>query len=49
MRFQCHYDKAVVIHLNGPRSAVPSMLKLRHEGSFFAIYDIVPDAACAKT
>lgn len=48
MRFQCHYDKAVVIHLNGPRSAIPPMLKLRHEGSFFAIYDIVPDAACAK-
>jgi hypothetical protein len=48
MRFQCHYDAAVVIHLNGPRSDVPSMLKLRHEGSFFSLYDIIPDSNCAK-
>jgi len=48
MRFQCHYDAAVVIHLNGRRSDIPPMLKLRHEGSFFSLYDIVPDGACAK-
>jgi len=49
MRFQCHYDKAVVIHLGGPRSAIPAMLKLRHAGSVFSIYDIIPDAACGRT
>ncbi|HTT97667.1 MAG TPA: hypothetical protein VMF58_06420 [Rhizomicrobium sp.] len=46
MRFQCHYDVAIVIHLNGPRSAIPPMLKLRHAGSFYDLYDIVPDDAC---
>ena len=40
MRFQCHYDYAVVVHLNGHRSPVPSMLHSVHEGSFFAIYAI---------
>ena len=49
MRFQCRYDQAVVIHLDGPRAEVPKMLKLRHAGSFFSIYDIVPDASCAKS
>lgn len=48
MRFQCHYDKVVVIHLGGPRGATPPMLKLRHAGSFFSIYDILPDASCSK-
>jgi hypothetical protein len=48
MRFQCHYDEAVVIHLDGPRAAIPPMLKLRHAGSFFSLYDIVPDASCGK-
>lgn len=49
MRFQCHYDMAVVIHLDGPRSTIPPMLRLRHAGSFFSIYDILPDEACAPT
>jgi len=48
MRFQCHYDQAVVIHLDGPRAEVPKMLKLRQAGSFFSIYDVVPDASCTK-
>jgi hypothetical protein len=48
MRFQCYYDAAVVIHLDGSRAAIPSMLKLRHAGSFFSLYDIVPDASCGK-
>ena len=43
MRFQCSYDVAVVIHLDGQRSRTPSMLRLRHAGSFFSLYDIVPD------
>jgi hypothetical protein len=48
MRFQCHYDYAVVIHLNGHRSPVPSMLHLVHAGSFFAIYAI-EHRGCPKT
>lgn len=47
MYFPCHYDEAVVIHLGGRRSAVPEMLKLRHAGSFFSIYDIAPGQACS--
>lgn len=46
MRFQCRYDVAVVVHLGGPRSPVPAMLKLRHEGSFFALYDIKRTPPC---
>jgi hypothetical protein len=45
--FQCHFDHAVVIHGDGPLSRVPPMLRLRHTGSFFALYDIVPDRRCA--
>jgi len=48
LRFQCHFDQAVVIHLGGQRSPVPPMLRLVHAGSFFSLYDIVPDAACAR-
>ena len=48
MRYQCHYDKAVVIHLNGPRTRVPVLLHLYRAGSFFAIYDIHPTADCAR-
>jgi hypothetical protein len=48
MRFQCHYNEAVVIHLGGPRSPIPPMLKLRHAGTFFSLYDILPDAMCGK-
>jgi hypothetical protein len=44
--FQCHFDIAVVVHLDGKRSPVPSMLKLRRSGSFFSFYDIVPDRSC---
>jgi len=39
--FQCHFDIAVVVHLDGKRSPVPAMLRLRHAGSFFSFYDIV--------
>ncbi|MGZ6022853.1 MAG: hypothetical protein ACXWLQ_09675, partial [Rhizomicrobium sp.] len=46
--FQCHYDQAVVIHGEGPLSRVPPMLRLRHIGSFFALYDIVPDRNCVR-
>ncbi len=40
MRFQCHFDDALVIHLNGKRSRVPGMLHLIHAGSFFSLYRI---------
>ena len=44
--FQCHFDIAVLVHLDGKRTPVPPMLKLRHAGSFFSLYDIVPDRSC---
>jgi hypothetical protein len=48
IRFQCHFDTAVVIHLGGKRSPVPDMLELEHAGSFFSLYRIRPDENCAK-
>ncbi|HVZ91722.1 MAG TPA: hypothetical protein VG843_08730 [Rhizomicrobium sp.] len=48
MKFQCHFDVAVVVHLGGPRSAIPPVLKLRHAGSFFSLYDIQPDSRCRR-
>ena len=44
--FQCHFDIAVLVHLDGKRSPVPPMLKLRQKGSFFSFYDILPDQSC---
>ena len=44
--FQCHFDLAVVVHLDGKRTPVPPMLRLRHAGSFFSFYDILPDRSC---
>jgi len=46
LRFQCHYDIAVVVHLGGHRSKVPDMLRLEHAGSFFSLYRIARDEAC---
>jgi hypothetical protein len=46
LRFQCHYDVAVVIHLGGHRTPIPDVLKLLHEGSFFSLYRIRPDENC---
>ncbi len=46
--FQCHFDIAVVVHLDGKQSPIPHMLSLRHAGSFFSLYDIHPDRSCAK-
>lgn len=46
VHFQCHFDVAVVIHLDGKRTPVPAMLKLRRAYDFFSLYDIVPDQAC---
>ena len=46
--FQCHFDIAVVVHLDGKRTPVPAMLRLRHAGSFFSFYDILPDRSCKR-
>jgi hypothetical protein len=46
--FQCHFDIAVVVHLDGKRTPVPSMLRLRHAGSFFSFYDVLPDKVCGR-
>ncbi|HET7084349.1 MAG TPA: hypothetical protein VFI23_06240 [Rhizomicrobium sp.] len=45
--FQCHFDIAVVVHLGGKRTPVPAMLKLRRQGSFFSLYNVIPDGSCA--
>jgi hypothetical protein len=49
IRFQCHFDDAVVIHLGGHRSTVPDMLMLRHAGSFFSLYRISHAEGCGKS
>jgi hypothetical protein len=46
--FQCHFDIAVVIFLDGKPRPAPAMLKLRHRGSFFALYDVRPDRMCKR-
>ena len=46
--FQCHFDIAVVVHLDGKRTPVPAMLRLRHAGTFFSFYDILPDRSCRR-
>jgi hypothetical protein len=48
MLFQCHFDEVVVIRSGGKASPVPALLKLRHSGSFFDLYDVVPDDACTR-
>jgi hypothetical protein len=45
-RFQCHFDQAVVIRGAGRRTRAPAMLRLRHDGSFYTVYDVIPDARC---
>lgn len=44
--FQCHFDQAVVIHGSNPHARVPAMLRVRHDGGFYTLYDIVPDGHC---
>jgi len=46
--FQCHFDIAVVVHLDGKRTPAPPMLQLRHAGSFFSLYDIKPGEGCQR-
>ncbi|HEY4125373.1 MAG TPA: hypothetical protein VGM36_12215 [Rhizomicrobium sp.] len=47
LHFPCHYDKVVLIHANGRPRSVPPMLALRHDGSFFALYDVRPSRECS--
>jgi hypothetical protein len=49
IRFQCHFDDAIVIHLGGRRSAIPDMLSLRRAGSFFSLYRIQRSDDCGKS
>lgn len=46
IRFQCHFDYAVVIHSGGNQTKPPEMLAPVHAGSFFSLYRIVPSGAC---
>ncbi|MGH6876437.1 MAG: hypothetical protein ACREHV_03550 [Rhizomicrobium sp.] len=48
IRFQCHFNVALVIHLGGHRSVVPDMLELDHAGTFFSLYRIRRDENCGK-
>ena len=49
MFFQCHYDLMVVIRSSGKPSPVTDLLRLRHRGSFFDLYDVRRDRACARS
>jgi len=49
IRFQCHFDYAVVIHSGGKQTRPPDMLRLEHAGSFFAIYKILPSDDCGHS
>ncbi|MDE2109822.1 MAG: hypothetical protein KGJ79_01675 [Alphaproteobacteria bacterium] len=46
--FQCHFNMAVVVRGKGEPSDVPDFLTLRHTGSFFSLYDVRPNKACAR-
>ena len=48
MLFQCHFDEVVVIRSGGKASPVPDVLRLRHRGSFFDLYDVRRDDACTN-
>lgn len=47
LRFPCHYDEVILIRASNNRAKVPPMLKLRHQGSFFALYDVARPAGCS--
>ncbi len=48
IRFQCHFDYAVVIHSGGRQTPPPDMLVRVHAGSFFSLYRIIPSDECAR-
>ena len=47
MYYQCHFDQALIIYSHGNHSPLPNLLRLRHAGSFFALYDI-QHSGCPK-
>lgn len=47
LRFPCHYDEVLLFHVSGKPGKVPAMLKVRHEGSFFTLYDVTRPAGCS--
>jgi len=47
LRFPCHYDEVLLYHVSGKPGEVPAMLKARHEGSFFTLYDVTRPAGCS--
>lgn len=48
IRFQCHFDYAIVIHSGGKQTPPPDMLTRVHAGSFFSLYRIVPTGDCER-
>lgn len=48
MFFQCHFDEVVVIRAGGKPSPAPGLLRLRHSGSFFDLYEVRRDDACMR-
>jgi len=47
IRFQCHFDYAVVIHSGGKQTPPPDTLQLVHAGSFYSLYRILPSDDCS--
>lgn len=48
IRFQCHFDYAIVIHSGGRQTPPPDMLQRIHAGSFFSLYRILPSDDCKR-
>jgi len=48
IRFQCHFDYAVVIHSGGRQTPPPDMLQRVKAGSFFSLYRILPTEDCER-
>jgi hypothetical protein len=49
IRFQCHFNYAVVIHSGGRQTQAPDMLQRIHTGSFFSLYRILPSDDCKRS
>jgi hypothetical protein len=47
LHFPCHYNEVLLFHVSGKPDKVPAMLKTRHEGSFFTLYDVRRPAGCS--
>ncbi|HTO42352.1 MAG TPA: hypothetical protein VL026_15375 [Rhizomicrobium sp.] len=47
--YGCHYRHVALMEARGQTAQVPRSFKLRHRGSFFALYDVARPAACSVT